>query len=155
MVTDTVGVYGNYYLKRAAFTILGMGALPVEEGIYPLTSVDADGQPLDGASDYELHFDSVELPPVNDFWSLTLYDADGFQVANRLNRFALGDRDPLRYSADGSLDLVIQHDHPDADQEANWLPAPREPFGLVLRLYGPKASAMNGRWAPPAVRRAP
>ena len=154
MVTDTVGVYGNYYLKRAAFTILGMGALPVEESIYPFTSVDADGQPLDGASDYVLHFDSAELPPVNDFWSVTLYDADGFQVANPLNRFALGDRDPLHYSPDGSLDLVIQHEHPGAHREANWLPAPREPFGLVLRLYGPKAPAMNGRWAPPAVRRA-
>jgi hypothetical protein len=100
-----------------------------------------------------LHFDKHELPPVEAFWSVTLYDRDGYQVANPLNRSALGDRDALRYDPDGSLDLFIQHENPGPEREANWLPAPPEPLALFMRLYAPKPEVLDGRWEPPAVRR--
>jgi hypothetical protein len=153
MNTDTVGVYGNYYLKRALITILGMGAIPPEEGIYPIVFTDADGTQLDGENDYVLHFDKEELPPVDAFWSVTMYDQDGFQVANALNRFALGDRDPLKYNEDGSLDLRIQHEDPGPDRSSNWLPSAPGPFDLTMRLYLPRPEAVNGKWNPPPVRR--
>jgi hypothetical protein len=150
---DTMGVYGNYYLKRAALAMIGLGSNPPEDAIYPLTFADADGKPLTGENGYVLHFDRQELPPVEAFWSVTVYDHDGFQVANPLNRCALGDRDALRYNADGSLDLFIQHDSPGPEREANWLPAPPGPLALFLRLYEPTAEVLDGRWDPPAVRR--
>src|SRR5262249_9103950 len=109
----------------------------------------------DGAHRYVLRFKKVELPPVDAFWSVTLYDNDGFPVANPINRFALGDRDALKYNADGSLDLYIQNGSPGAEAESNWLPAPARPVNLTMRLYGPKAPALDGRWAPPAVTRVP
>jgi hypothetical protein len=133
--------------------MIGLGSNPPEDAIYPLTFVDADGKPLNGENDYVLHFDGQELPPVEAFWSLTLYDQDGFQVANPLNRCALGDRDALQYDANRSLDLHIQHESPGPEREANWLPAPRGPLALFLRLYEPKAEVLDGRWAPPAVQR--
>jgi hypothetical protein len=99
-------------------------------------------------------FDNQELPPVDAFWSITLYDQDGFQVANALGRFALGDREPLGYNADGWLDLRIQHQNPGAEDEANWLPSAPGPFDLTMRLYLPRPEALNGQWSPPPVRRA-
>jgi hypothetical protein len=153
MNTDTVGVYGNYYLKRALFTILGMGAIPPEEGIYPLAFTDADGTPLKGENDYVLHFDRQNLPPVYAFWSVTMYDQEGFQVPNSINRFALGDRDPLRYNADGSLDLHIQPENPGRERESNWLPSAPGPFDLTMRLYLPGPEAITGQWNPPPLRR--
>jgi hypothetical protein len=149
---ETMGVYGNYYLKRATLAMVGLGSNPPEDAIYPLAFVDGDGTPLDGDSDYVLHFDQDELPPVNAFWSVTLYDRDGFQTANPLNRFALGDRDALRYNTDGSLDLIIQPENPGPEHEANWLPAPRGPMALFLRLYDPKPDVLDGHWEPPAIR---
>jgi hypothetical protein len=154
MNTDTMGVYGNYYLKRAVVALAGLGANQVEDAVYPLGYVDGDGQPMDGTNDYVLHFDPDELPPANAFWSLTLYDNEGFQVANSLNRFAIGDRDPLTYNADGSLDLYIQQASPGPDKESNWLPAPAGPYNLTARLYWPKPAVLDGSWSPPAVRRA-
>jgi hypothetical protein len=153
MNTDTMGVYGAYYLKRAIVAMVGLGANLPEDAIYPLCVADADGRPLDGESKYVLHFPKDALPPVDAFWSLTMYDAEGFQAANRLNRFAIGDRDELTYNADGSLDLHIQHEDPGAGKAANWLPAPRGPLGLTMRLYGPRAAALDGRWNPPALKR--
>jgi hypothetical protein len=100
-----------------------------------------------------LHFAADELPPVSAFWSVTMYDAEGFQVANPLNRFAIGDRDPLVYNADGSLDLFLQHSSPGPEREANWLPAPRGPLGVTMRLYAPAREALDGRWNPPPIRR--
>ena len=150
---DTMGVYGNFYLKRAALAMIGLGSNPPEDAIYPLAFVDGDGNPLNGEHNYVLHFGQHDLPPVDAFWSLTLYDQDGYQVPNPLNRCALGDRDPLRHNADGSLDLHIQHNSLGGQQEANWLPAPRGPFALFLRLYEPNAEVLDGRWRPPGVRR--
>jgi hypothetical protein len=82
-----------------------------------------------------------------------MYDAEGFQAANELNRFAIGDRDDLSYGADGSLDLLLQHGRPDPDRVPNWLPAPRGPLGVTMRLYAPRPEVLDGRWAPPPIRR--
>ncbi len=153
MLTDTMGVYGNAYLKRAWVTMIGLGALPVVDAIYPINLADADGKPLDGNFDYVLHFSKAELPPVDAFWSITMYDAEGFQAANVLNRFAIGDRDALQYNPDGSLDLYLQNSSPGKDKESNWLPAPKGPLGVTMRLYAPKPQVADGRWVPPAIRR--
>ncbi|HEY1291009.1 MAG TPA: DUF1254 domain-containing protein [Burkholderiales bacterium] len=154
MNTDTMGVYGNYYLKRAIVALVGLGANQVEDAIYPLNVADADGKPVMAESNYVLRFEKAELPPADGFWSLTMYDAEGFQVANPLNRFAIGDRDSLKYNPDGSLELYVQHRSPGPDRESNWLPAPASgPLGLTMRLYAPRAQALDGRWNPPAIRR--
>ncbi len=97
MNIDTMGVYGNYYLKRAIVAMVGLGANQPEDAVL-LNLTDADGKPLTGENSYVLHFEKSELPPVDAFWSVTMYDAEGFQVANPINRFAIGDRDKLRAS---------------------------------------------------------
>jgi hypothetical protein len=153
MNTDTMGVYGNAYLKRAIVAMVGLGANQPDDAIYPLANTDADGRPLDGSSDYVIHFDADELPPADAFWSITMYDDDGFQVTNAIDRFAIGDRDPLIYDADGSVDVYVQHDSPGPEREANWLPAPRGPLGVTMRLYAPRPEALDGRWSPPGMRR--
>ena len=94
------------------------------------------------------------MPPVNAFWSVTLYDAEGYQVANSLNRFAVSSWMPFKYNPDGSLDLYFQNESPGADKEANWLPAPKGPFNLTMRLYAPKTDALTGKWNPPPIAKA-
>jgi hypothetical protein len=153
MNTDTMGVYGNYYLKRAVVAQLGLGANLPEDAIYPINLADNTGKPLDGGSNYVLHFDKGATPPAGAFWSVTLYDADGFQVANSLNRFAVSSWMAFKYDADGSLDLYFQNANPGADKEANWLPAPKGPFNVLMRLYAPKSDALTGKWNPPPVVR--
>ena len=154
MNTDTMGVYGNYYLKRAIVAQLGLGANLPQDAIYPLNLGDAAGKPLDGANRYTIHFDKATLPPAQAFWSITLYDAEGFQVANVLDRFAVSSWMPFRTNADGSLDLYLQNKSPGKDREANWLPAPTGPFNLTMRLYGPKTDALTGKWNPPSIVKA-
>lgn len=152
---NSLGVYGNDYLQRAFIAFAGLGALPPEEAIYPMAPLDSEGRPLTGASRYVLHFAKEQIPPADAFWSLTMYGADQFFVANPIDRFAIGDRDKLAFNADGSLDLYIQKDSPGADKESNWLPAPDGPFSMNLRLYLPGRAATEGRWTPPAVTRVP
>lgn len=149
-----MGTYGNNYFKRAVVAAGGLGANPPEDAVYPILAVDSDGDPLLGERDYLMHFDAGQLPPADAFWSITMYDGEGFQAANELNRFALGDRDPLRYGADGSLDLLLSHRDPGPDRRANWLPAPLGPLGVTMRLYSPRPEALDGRWTPPPVRKA-
>jgi hypothetical protein len=151
MNTDTMGVYGNYYLKRALITQYGLGANLPEDAIYPANLADDTGKPLDGANKYTIHFDKGAAPPVNAFWSITLYDNDGFQVANSLNRFAVSSWMPFKVNPDGSLDLYFQNESPGTEKEANWLPAPKGPFTLTMRLYAPKSEALTGKWNPPPV----
>lgn len=154
MNTDAMGVYGDYYLKRAIVAMAGLGANQPEDAIYPLNVADANGQPVTAENRYVLHFGKEELPPVDAFWSLTMYDAEGYQVANPINRFAIGDRDALNVNADGSLDIYVQNENPGPDKESNWLPAPTSgALGLTLRLYAPKPQALDGRWNPPPIKR--
>ncbi len=154
MNTDTMGVYGNYYLKRAIVAQMGLGANLAEDAVYPLNLGDQSGKPLDGAGRYTIHFEKGDMPPVDAFWSITLYDQEGFQVGNALNRFAVSSWMPFLYNADGSLDLYFQNESPGKDKEANWLPAPQGPFNLTMRLYSPKADALTGKWDPPPVVKA-
>lgn len=149
MNTDTMGVYGNHYLKRAVVTKLGLGANQPDDAIYPLQVATSDGTPADGTKKYVLRFPAGQLPPVDAFWSVTMYDLEGFQVANPLDRFAIGSSHDLRHDADGSLTLVVQHEDPGGELTANWLPAPAGPFSLCLRLYAPHPEALDGHWNPP------
>jgi len=151
MNTDTMGVYGNYYLKRAIVTQLGLGANLPEDAVYPLNLADEAGKPLDGANKYAIRFAKDETPPVDAFWSITLYDPEGFQVANSINRFAVSSWMPFKRDADGSLTLYIQNESPGSDGESNWLPAPKGPFNLTMRLYAPRSEALTGLWNPPSV----
>lgn len=153
MDTDLAGVYGNAYLKRAinAQTRLGEG-LP-EDVVTLLLLNDANGEPLDGSQRYVLRFEPDEFPPASALWSLTMYDAQGFQSANALNRFSLGQRNSLNYNPDGSLELYLQHDDPGPADRANWLPAPQGPLSVTLRIYDAHPSVLHGEWTPPAVTR--
>ncbi len=151
MNTDTMGVYGNYYLKRAIIAGAGLGANVPEDAIYPINLANSTGQPLNGAYAYSIHFDKGATPPADAFWSITLYDAQGFQVANPLNRFALSSWMPWKYNPDGSLDLYFQNESPGPEKEANWLPAPKGAYNLTMRLYAPRSEALTGKWNPPPV----
>jgi hypothetical protein len=148
--TGSVGVYGNDYLKRAIMAMIGLGVNQPEDAVYPLCVVDSEGRPLEGSRRYTLHFLKDRLPPVKAFWSLSMYDQDGFAVPNTINRFTLGDRDDLRLNTDGSLTIYVQHEPPEAGCQDNWLPSPaRGRFSLTMRLYEPGHQALDGRWTPP------
>lgn len=153
MNVNTMGVYGDYYVKRAIVANFGLGANQPEDAVYPLNLGDKNGAPLNGTNQYTLHFTKAELPPAHAFWSVTLYDGDGFQVANALNRFAISSWNNLTYNADGSLDLYLQNEDPGEGKRNNWLPAPKGPFNLTMRLYAPASSVLLGRWVPPAVEK--
>ncbi len=153
MFSTSLGSYDTRYLERAAVALAGLGANLAKDAVYPSAYTDAKGQPLTGENRYVLHFAKGQEPPVNAFWSLTMYDANGYLVANPIDRFAIGDRDKLKRNPDGSLDLLIQHDPPTGDLAANWLPAPAGPFNLTLRLYWPKDPVLEGRWTPPGTER--
>lgn len=153
-VARDLGRYGTRYLYRAAWTYFGVGGNLAEDAIYPLAVVDGEGQFLDGAHRYTLHFTEDELPPVNAFWSVTMYDADSYLVPNEIDVHAVGDRSGLHYADDGSLTIAVQAEQPDNTSTTNWLPAPRSGrFKLALRLYHPREEASKGIWRPPALRR--
>jgi hypothetical protein len=131
-----------------------LGANQPEDAVYPLNIADADGNPVEGGKKYVIHGEKGKICPVDAFCSLTMYDEAGFQVANPLNRFAIGDRDGLKFNSDGSVDIYIQHESPGPEKESNWLPSPAKgKLGLTMRLYAPKAEVLNGSWAPPVVKR--
>ncbi len=149
-----LGNYGTDYNTRAVVAMIGLGANLPADATYPNARVDAEGKALDGNHRYRLHFEASNLPPVNAFWSVTAYGADDFLIDNPIERYALGDRDPLIANADGSLDLLVQAQPPAGALQANWLPVkPGAPFLLNARLYWPKAEALNGAWGMPAVER--
>jgi len=154
-VARDLGRYGTKYAYRATWTFFGVGGNVVEDALYPLGLVDADGKKFDGANKYVLRFAKDEIPPVDAFWSLTLYDKDSYLVDNAINRYALGDRSHCALGADGSLTLYVQSESPGTDEESNWLPSPKTgTFKLALRLYVPKKQVADGIWKPPAVQRA-
>jgi hypothetical protein len=156
-----LGNFGDDYLYRAQIALGGLAALEPAEATYLMCSSDADGRPLDGqvlvgGGRYRLRFEPGQLPPAGAFWSLTMYEvtAEGraFLVDNPLSRYAIGDRTGgLVYGADGSLEIILQHDRPET--ETNWLPAPAGPMRLVLRAYEPAPALLDGTWRMPAVKR--
>ena len=147
------GNFGTDYELRAFVAFLGLGANIPEDAVYPTSSIDSAGNPYSGANKYVMHFAKGQTPPVNGFWSLTMYSADGYFIANPINRYAIGNRNQLKYNADGSLDLYFQNLSPGKDKESNWLPAPSGIFNLCLRMYWPKEEMLNGSWTPPPVKK--
>lgn len=155
--TTGTGVYGTKYLERALITAIGLGANRPQDAVYPTTEADAGGKPYMGTDKYVMRFTKGQMPPVNGFWSLTMYDADFFFVANPLNRYTLSQRDALKANPDGSVTLYLQADNPGPERESNWLPAPKGRFIPMLRLYWPKdtpPSILDGTWTIPAVEKA-
>jgi hypothetical protein len=157
--TIKTGLYGVDYIQRALITAIGLGANRPQDAIYP-TSQKYEGGIIGrdymGTEKYVMSFKKGLTPPVNGFWSLTMYDANYFFVDNPLNRYSISARQPLKMNADGSIDLLIQNESPGADKESNWLPAPKGKFLLMMRLYWPKTtnpSIINGTWALPPVRK--
>lgn len=156
MFTTHAGVYGTDYIQRALITAVGLGANLPQDAVYPTGERASDGDAFDGASKkYVMHFDKGQMPPVNGFWSLTMYDDKYFFVPNQLNRYTLSERNKFVSNSDGSVDLYMQADSPGKAKEANWLPAPKAKFVPMLRLYWPKEtppSIIDGTWKPPAIR---
>jgi hypothetical protein len=148
MNTDS-GVYGANYLKRGAVAMFEIGMNLPEDSIYPDTGIS----PLGGRNQYVIHFAKGALPPVNEFWSVTLYDLQGYPVPNPTDVYTLGDRSNPKQNVDGSLDIYLQGENPGADKESNWLPTPAQPFSLQARLYSPRTAAIDGTWAMPPVEK--
>jgi hypothetical protein len=148
----------NDYVARATGTQVGIGANSREEAMYPIYDKDADGQPLDGATNaYTLRFAKGDLPPVNAFWSLTMYELpQQLLVKNSINRYLINSPmlTHLKRDADGGLTIYIQADSPGKDKEANWLPAPKGPFMMAMRYYWPKQELLGGQWKSPLVVKA-
>ncbi|HEX2951032.1 MAG TPA: DUF1254 domain-containing protein [Armatimonadota bacterium] len=150
------GSYGTNYRFRAYVALIGLGANLPQDAIYPFTSVDSTGQPLSGINRYVIHFPKGQTPPVNGFWSITMYDPEYYFVANPLKKYTVSPRNTLVYNPDGSLDIYIQHQSPGTAKEANWLPAPTGNFILMMRMYWPRTqspSILNGTWSPPSVEK--
>lgn len=148
-----MGVYGADYLFRASIAMAGLGANLAADAVYPMIRTDAAGEVPVGEHDYVLRFSVDDLPPAGAFWSLTMYDGEGYTVPNAIDRYALGDRDPLRYGDDGSLEIIVSREDPGGDWTPNWLPAPDGPLGLTMRIYDPQAPALDGGWNPPPLHR--
>jgi len=130
----------------------GLGANTIEDATYPTAFLDAEGKPLASNKKYMLHFKKKEIPLARAFWSLTMYNEKQLFTDNPINRYAIGDRDKLKFDDDGSLTLYIQRESPGKDKENNWLPAPQSGgFSMNLRIYWPKQAALDGTWKPPAV----
>lgn len=155
--TSNAGSYGTDYKQRAMVTLIGPGLNFPKDAVYPFAQKDADGKKLDGSNhNYTVHFEKGKLPPVEGFWSITMYDKDFFFVPNPIKRYNLSQRDSLAINPDGSVDLYVQAEPPKAELLRNWLPAPPGHFILMMRLYYPKDTApsiLDGSWTPPPVKR--
>jgi hypothetical protein len=157
-ITKGLGVYGTDYMKRAVVAAFGWPANLQEDAVYPYTLVDSKGETLSGANKYTLTFAKGQTPPVNGFWSITMYmiDQGWWFVPNALNKFTVSPRNDLKANPDGSITLYFQNESPGPDKEANWLPAPKGEFIPMLRMYWPKESApsiLDGSWTPPTVEK--
>jgi hypothetical protein len=153
--TTKTGLYGVNYIQRALVTAIGLGANRPEDAIYPTSEGPSIFGSYTGEKKYVMHFPKGELPPAQGFWSLTMYNAQYFFVENPLNRYSISARQNLKPNADGSVDLYIQNENPGPDKESNWLPAPRDKFILMLRMYWPKRtppSILDGTWKIPQVK---
>jgi hypothetical protein len=147
----------NNYLYRMSAAALGIYGNSKAEAMYPMYGIDADGERMDGAHRYLLRFAPGQLPPVNAFWSLTMYEMPAsLLVANPINRYLINSPmlPELQRDADGGLTLLIQNELPGKDKVANWLPAPKGPFVMAMRLYWPKDEALSGTWQAPPLQKA-
>ena len=155
--TKGVGNFGTDYLTRGMANLLGPGWNRPSDAVYPLSLKDAHGDEYDGSKyKYVVRFEKGKLPPADAFWSITMYDEDYFFVPNAIKRYDLAQRDKLLTNPDGSVDMYLQAESPGKDKEANWLPAPKGKFVLVMRIYQPRKSApsiLDGTWAPPPVKK--
>lgn len=149
--TTKTGLYGTDYLQRATIAYIGLGANRPQDAIYPVAKVDSTGKTLNGNNDYVIRFGKGELPPVKGFWSITMYNEDYFFVPNKLSKYTVSQRDHLKINPDGSIDIYIQRVSPGEDKEANWLPSPDGDFILMLRMYWPEDSVINGSWHMPGI----
>ena len=148
----------NNYLYRMAAAVLGIYGNSKQEAMYPVYAIDAGGQKLDGANKYTVHFAPGQLPPVNAFWSLTMYDLPAsLLVANPINRYLLNSPMLPQFvkDADGGLTFYVQNESPGKNKEPNWLPAPKGPFFIAMRLYWPKQEALDGTWKQPPMTKTP
>ncbi|AIE74916.1 MULTISPECIES: DUF1254 domain-containing protein [unclassified Synechocystis] len=156
-IPGAAGSYSTDYLARAAISAFGWGANLPQDAVYPTAKVDGTGQSLVGNNVYKMHFKKGETPPVDGFWSITMYDEEFYFYPNPLNKLTLSPRDNLQYNTDGSLDLYFSHQQPQGVPESNWLPAPQEKFILMMRLYWPKENPPsilppnNPSWNPPGI----
>ena len=150
-----IGDYKTDYILRAIVAYKGLGALTPEEATYIGYNTDADKNPLNGKNAYVIHFEKGKLPPSTAFWSLTMYDQDRYLADNPIRRYAIGDRNPLKYNADGSLDIYVQHNNPGTEKESNWLPAPAVDFNVILRIYVPKEAYLKDKntWNNPPLKK--
>jgi hypothetical protein len=151
--TKDISRFGRDYLQRAGISLQTIYPNAPDHAIYGRANQDLDGEPLRGEHTYGMRFEAGELPPVNWFWSVTMYDAETTaMVPNPLERYSIGDRtEGLKFDDDGSLTLTIGHAEP--EDKANWLPAPEGAFYLIIRLYGAKPEVIAGQWTPPPVKR--
>jgi len=149
---NDLGRYGTDYDTRAGIAYVGLGADMPEDTIYPTAFVDADGKLLDSANKYVMHYDKGQLSPTNGTWSVSQYQGN-FYVPNVLNRYAIAPWMPLKFNADGSLDIYLQAESPGADKEANWLPTPLGEFNITIRNYWPKKEALDGTYKNPPIMR--
>jgi hypothetical protein len=159
-ITKGLGTYGTDYMKRAVVAAFGWPANLQDDAVYPYTLVDSTGAKLTGANKYTLTFAKGQTPPVNGFWSITMYmiDQGWWFVPNPLNKFTVSPRDNLKPNADGSITLYFQQESPGKDKESNWLPAPAGEFIPMLRMYWPKntsPSILNATWTPPMIKKVP
>ncbi len=158
--TTSTGIYGTNYLQRALITAIGLGANRPQDAVYPTSLKSKDGliaRGYHGSNNYVVTFPKGQLPPVRGFWSITMYNDQYFFVDNPLDRYSISARQHLKANADGSTDIYIQHESPGADKESNWLPAPKDKFILMMRLYWPDdspPSILDGSWVIPAVKKA-
>jgi hypothetical protein len=143
------------YTTRAVAAAMGIYGNTKEEAVYVGTRVNAEHQQLIGSQPYVLHFDKKDLPPAKFFWSMTLYDLPARHlVANPIHRYSVGDRTQgLKYGADGSLDIYVQNTPPGANEMSNWLPAPVGAYDLVMRIYGPHQTVLDGSWTFPTLQK--
>jgi len=147
------GNYGTNYKNRAIMANSGLGANLDADAMYVRTTVDSQGHPLNGENPYFIHFTKDNLPPVNGFWSLAVYNSKQGFAKNSLKRYTLGSHNDLVFNDDGSLNIYVQNKSPGSALQANWLPAPKGDFSLVTRLYWPKEAALKGAWHMPAVQK--
>lgn len=154
VMPSDIGDYGTDYINRAGIAFVGLGAVQPIDVSYPVAFNDSEDDPFDGSNRYVLHFERDQVPPARVTWSVSIYDPDGFYVPNAINRYNLAAWMPLKYNADGSLDMYIQAESPGADRESNWLPAPASgTFNLVTRIFWPEKAVLDGSWKMPGVKK--